>query len=578
MAAVQHDEPRPAERAGDEGEAQAGTAPPEVDFDTSPDRYRHWKLAVDGEVATLTLTVDEQGGLVPGYELKMNSYDLGVDIELHDAVQRLRFEHPEVKTVVMTGGLERMFCAGANIRMLAQSSHAWKVNFCKFTNETRNGIEDATEHSGQTWIAALNGSAAGGGYELALACDDIVLIDDGSSTVSLPEVPLLGVLPGTGGLTRVVDKRHVRKDRADLFATKSEGYRGDTAVEWGLVDATVPKREWDQEIGRRAAEAAAGSSREGERGVRLTPLDRRVEEESVSYPYVTATIDRAASRVDITVEGPSEAPPADADGVLEAGVDYWPLAVARALDDLVLRLRTNEPELGTWVFRTRGDPELVLAHDAQLRELADDWFVNEVSLFLKRLLKRLDVTSRSLIAVVEPGSCFAGLLLELALAADRQYMLEGVYEDVDPDATPATIVATSGNDGVFPMGNGLSRLASRFWGHDAELEAARELFDAPLDARAAEAAGLVTMALDDIDFEEELRIVLEERASLSPDALTGMEANHRFVGPETLETKIFGRLSAWQNWVFVRPNASGPEGALRRFGSGQRGSYDHKRV
>jgi benzoyl-CoA-dihydrodiol lyase len=574
MTAVQHEEHSQVETGVD----QPGTAPPEVDFDTHPDRYRHWTLAVDGEVATVTLTVDERAGLVPGYELKMNSYDLGVDIELYDAVQRLRFEHPQVKAVVMTGGLDRMFCAGANIRMLAQSSHAWKVNFCKFTNETRNGIEDATEASGQTWIAALNGTAAGGGYELALACDEIVLIDDGSSTVSLPEVPLLGVLPGTGGLTRVVDKRHVRKDRADLFATKSEGYRGDTAVQWGLVDATVPKSEWDSEIGRRAEEAAARSSRTGERGVPLTPLDRRVERDAIHYPFVTATLDRAARRVDIPVEGPAAPPPADAAGVLEQGVDYWPLAVTRALDDLVLRLRTNEQELGTWVFRTRGDTDLVLAHDAQLRELADDWLVNEVNLFIKRLLKRLDVTSRSLIAVIEPGSCFAGVLLELALAADRQYMLAGVYEDVDPDATPATVVLTEGNDGAFAMGNGLSRLASRFWGHDADLEAARELVGTPLDARAADAAGLLTLALDDIDFEEELRIVLEERASLSPDALTGMEANHRFVGPETLETKIFGRLSAWQNWIFIRPNASGPDGALRRFGSGQRGSYDYKRV
>jgi len=574
MTAVQHEEHSQVET----GVGQPGTAPPEVDFDTHPDRYRHWKVAVDGEVATVTLTVDEGAGLVPGYELKMNSYDLGVDIELYDAVQRLRFEHPQVKAVVMTGGLDRMFCAGANIRMLAQSSHAWKVNFCKFTNETRNGIEDATEASGQTWIAALNGTAAGGGYELALACEEIVLIDDGSSTVSLPEVPLLGVLPGTGGLTRVVDKRHVRKDRADLFATKSEGYRGDTAVQWGLVDATVPKREWDSEIGRRAEEAAARSSRTGERGVRLTPLDRRVEGDAIHYPFVTATLDRAARRVEITVEGPAAPPPTDAAGVLAQGVDYWPLAVTRALDDLVLRLRTNEPELGTWLFRTRGETDLVLAHDAQLRELADDWFVNEVNLFLKRLLKRLDVTSRSLIAVIEPGSCFGGVLLELALAADRQYMLDGVYEDVDPDATPATIVLTDGNDGAFPMGNGLSRLASRFWGHDADLKAARKLVGTPLDARAAEAAGLVTLAMDDIDFEEELRIVLEERASLSPDALTGMEANHRFVGPETLETKIFGRLSAWQNWIFIRPNASGPDGALRRFGSGQRGSYDYTRV
>ncbi|MGZ4426412.1 MAG: 2,3-epoxybenzoyl-CoA dihydrolase [Nocardioidaceae bacterium] len=553
-------------------------AVPVVDFDTAPDRYRHWRLEVDGEVATVTLTVDEDGGLVDGYALKMNSYDLGVDIELYDAVQRLRFEHPEVKAVVLTGGLEKMFCAGANIRMLAQSSHAWKVNFCKFTNETRNGIEDATEHSGQTWIAAVNGTAAGGGYELALACDQIVLVDDGASTVSLPEVPLLGVLPGTGGLTRVVDKRLVRKDRADLFATKSEGYRGGTAVEWGLVDATVPKRDWDEEIGRRAAEAAATSARPGGRGVALTPLERTEDGDTIRYPYVSARLDRAARRVDVTVHGPDDAPPADAAAVREQGAGYYPMAVTRALDDLVLRLRTNEPELGTWVLRTEGDAGRVLGYDAQLRDLAEDWFVNEVVHYYKRTLKRLDVTSRSLVAVVEPGSCFAGMLAELALAADRQYMLEGVYEDVDPDADPATLTLTPSNDGLFPMGNGLSRLQSRFWGHDQDLESARKLVGEPLDAVAADQAGLVTMALDDIDFEDELRIVLEERASLSPDALTGMEANHRFVGPETLETKIFGRLTAWQNWIFIRPNASGPDGALRRYGSGQRGAYDYKRV
>ncbi len=558
--------------------AASPAGPPKVDFDTAPDRYRHWTLEVDGEVATVTLAVDEDGGLVPGYQLKMNSYDLGVDIELYDAVQRLRFEHPEVKAVVMTGGLEKMFCAGANIRMLAQSTHAWKVNFCKFTNETRNGIEDATEASGQTWIAALNGTAAGGGYELALACDDIVLIDDGSSTVSLPEVPLLGVLPGTGGLTRVVDKRHVRRDRADLFATRSEGYRGATAVDWGLVDATVPRHGWGEEISRRAHEAATSSTRSGGRGVELTPLDRRESDEEISYPYVSARLDRDARRVDITVHGPAEQPPADADAVLAQGVEYWPLAVTRALDDLVLRLRTNESELGTWVFRTEGDTDLVLAYDEQLRALAGDWFVNEVDQYYKRTLKRLDVTSRSLVAVIEPGSCFAGILLELALAADRQYMLEGVYEDVDPDADPATVVLTASNDGAFPMGNGLSRLASRFYGHDEDLDAARGRLGEPLDAVAADRVGLVTMALDDIDFEEELRIVLEERASLSPDALTGMEANHRFVGPETTETKIFGRLTAWQNWIFNRPNASGPDGALRRYGTGQRGSYDYKRV
>ena len=547
-----------------------------VDFDTSPDRYRHWRLEVDGPVATVTLAVDEDGGLVEGYTLKANSYDLGVDIELYDAVQRLRFEHPEVKAVVMTGGLDRMFCAGANIRMLAQSSHAWKVNFCKFTNETRNAIEEA-HTSGQTWIAALNGTAAGGGYELALACDEIVLIDDGSSTVSLPEVPLLGVLPGTGGLTRVVDKRHVRKDRADLFATKSEGYRGSTAVDWGLVDATVPRKNWEESLAERARRAVEGSQRREGTGIELAPLARTEDGDTITYPHVRAVIDREHRRVDLIVAGPTEEPPAD---IHDQGADWYPLALARALDDLVLRLRTNEQELGTWVLRTEGDVDAVLAYDAQLSELdeAGDWLAHETSQYLKRTLKRLDVTSRSLFAVIEPGSCFAGFLAELALAADRQYMLEGVYEDVQPDADPAVLVLTASNDGRFPMGNGLSRLESRFWGHDDDLEAARKQLDERLDARGAEEAGLVTMALDDIDFEDELRIVLEERASLSPDALTGMEANHRFVGPETLETKIFGRLTAWQNWIFIRPNASGPDGALSRYGSGQRGSYDQRRV
>ncbi len=561
--------------------AEGGAAPatvPVVEFDTRPDRYRHWKLDVDGDVATLTLEVDEEGGLVDGYDLKANSYDLGVDIELYDAVQRLRFEHPDVKAVVMTGGLEKMFCAGANIRMLAQSSHAWKVNFCKFTNETRNAIEDAKQSSGQTWIAALNGTAAGGGYELALACDEIVLIDDGSSTVSLPEVPLLGVLPGTGGLTRVVDKRHVRKDRADLFATRSEGYRGDTAVDWGLIDATVPRKSWDDHISRRARTAADASERPGGEGVELSKLERNEDGDTITYPYVSATIARKERRVDITVSGPTDEPPADADGAREQGVDFYPLAVARALDDLILRLRTNQQDLGTWVFRTSGDVDRLLAYDARLGEWSDDWFVHETLQYLKRTFERLDVTSRSLVSVIEPGSCFAGFLVELALASDRQYMLEGVYEDVDPDADPAVIVLTESNNGPFPMGNGLSRLESRFWGHDDDLEAARKQLGEELDATAADGAGLVTMALDDIDFEEEIRIVLEERASLSPDALTGMEANHRFVGPETMETKIFGRLTAWQNWIFIRPNASGPDGALRRYGSGQRGSYDYKRV
>jgi benzoyl-CoA-dihydrodiol lyase len=466
-----------------------------------------------------------------------------------------------------------MFCAGANIRMLAQSSHAWKVNFCKFTNETRNGMEDATEHSGQTYLAALNGAAAGGGYELALACAEIVLVDDGSSAVSLPEVPLLGVLPGTGGLTRVVDKRLVRRDRADVFATKTEGVRGATAVEWGLVDEAVPRGRFDERVAARAADAVARSSRpDGVAGVPLTPLRREETAEAITYPHVRATLDRTARRVDIVIAGPGDAPPADP---VTQGVDYWPLAVTRALDDLILRLRTNEPQLGTWVFRTRGDLGTVLAHDAALGGGAD-WFPNEVRQYWKRTLKRLDVTSRSLVAVVDPGSCFAGLLAELLWSADRQYMLDGVFEDVDPDAEPAEIVVTESNLGTYPMGNGLSRLGSRFWGHPELL--AGVPVGARLDARNAEELGLVTMALDDIDFDDELRIALEERASLSPDALTGMEASNRFVGPETVETKVFGRLTAWQNWIFVRPNASGPAGALRRFGSGQRADFDPKRV
>ena len=561
---------------GHPSEAPARTR---VDFDTAPDRYRHWRLSVDGAVATMTLQVDEQGGLVPGYELKMNSYDLGVDIELYDAAQRLRFEHPTVKAVVVTGGLDRMFCAGANIKMLAQSSHAWKVNFCKFTNETRNGIEDASATSGQTWIAALNGTAAGGGYEMALACTEIVLVDDGSSAVSLPEVPLLGVLPGTGGLTRVVDKRLVRKDRADVFATRNEGIRGETAVKWGLVDESVPLSRFAEAVSVRAAAAVARSTRPDEAtGVHLRPLDRRESEDGLDYSTVSARFDRDGRRVDITVRGPSQPPPADAAGVLAQGVDYWPLALARELDDLVLRLRANELELGTWVWRTEGDADVVLAHDAQLGELADDWFVNEVTQYLKRTLKRLDVTSRSLFALVEPGSCFVGTLLELALACDRQYMLDGVFEDVDADAAPAVLQVGAANLGRYPMGNGLSRLESRFYGRADALAAVQDRVGEALDAAGADEAGLVTATPDDLDWDDELRLALEERAALSPDALTGMEANHRFVGPETVETKVFGRLTAWQNWIFIRPNASGPDGALRRFGSGTRAAFDTSRV
>jgi benzoyl-CoA-dihydrodiol lyase len=456
------------------------------------------------------------------------------------------------------------------------------VNFCKFTNETRNGIEDASAVSGQTYIAALNGTAAGGGYELALACEHIVLVDDGSSAVSLPEVPLLGVLPGTGGLTRVVDKRHVRKDRADVFATKTEGARGRTAVDWGLVDESVPRGQFAEAVRTRAEEAAAHSTREGGRGVTLSPLQREETDDRITYRHVEARLDRAARRVDLLVTGPDQDPPADAAGVLDEGVAYYPMALARELDELILHLRTNELQLGTWVIRTRGDARRLLAYDAQLDELAGDWFVNEVTHFLKRTFKRLDVTSRSLIAVIEPGSCFAGTLLELALACDRQYMLDGIPEDpipgIDAADGPAALTVGPANLGRYPMGNGLSRLESRFYGHDDDLAAAAASAGEPLDAAAAMDLGLVTVAPDDLDWEDELRIALEERASLSPDALTGLEANHRFVGPETVETKIFGRLTAWQNWIFLRPNASGPDGALRRFGSGTRASFDTARV
>ena len=555
-----------------------------VEFQVSPDRYRHWRVSYDGPVATLVMDVDEQGGLVPGYELKLNSYDLGVDIELYDAVQRLRFEHPEVRTVVITSAKPKIFCAGANIRMLAASPHGWKVNFCKFTNETRNGIEDATAHSGQTYLAAVNGTASGGGYELALACEHIMLVDDRSSAVSLPELPLLGVLPGTGGLTRVSDKRHVRRDLADYFSTRPEGVGGKKAVQWRLVDEAVPRPRWDETVAERAAELAGRSGRpEGAAGVALTPLGKTRDDGAISYEHVSARLDRDAGSVDITVKGPQAAPPGDMAEATRQGADFWPLAVTRELDDLILDLRTNEPELGTWVFRTEGNPAAVLAYDDLLLANTGDWFANEVLHYLKRTLRRLDVTSRSLIAVIEPGSCFAGSLLELALAADRSFQLAGVFQAVDPntgapDAEPATITLGDINAGPLTMSNGLTRLQTRFWGDEAGYEAAGKRLGAALEAEDAADLGLITFAPDDIDWDEEIRIATEERASFSPDALTGLEANYRFAGPETMETKIFGRLSAWQNWIFNRPNASGPDGALRRFGTGQRAVFDRKRV
>ena len=555
-----------------------------VEFRVSPDHYRHWRVLYDGRVATLVMDVDEQGGLVPGYELKLNSYDLGVDIELYDAVQRLRFEHPEVRTVVITSGKPKIFCAGANIRMLAASAHGWKVNFCKFTNETRNGIEDASASSGQTYLAAVNGTASGGGYELALACEHIMLVDDRSSAVSLPELPLLGVLPGTGGLTRVSDKRHVRRDLADYFSTRPEGVGGKKAVQWRLVDEAVPRPRWDETVAERAAELAGRSGRpEDAAGVALTPLGKTRDDDAISYRYVSARLDRDAGSVEITVKGPQADPPGDMTEATGQGAGFWPLAVTRELDDLILDLRTNESELGTWVFRTEGDPAAVLAYDEFLLANTGDWFANEVLHYLKRTLRRLDVTSRSLMAVIEPGSCFAGSLLELALAADRSFQLAGVFQAVDPntgdpDAEPATITLGDINVGPLTMSNGLTRLQTRFWGDEAGYEAAGKRLGAAVEAEDAADLGLVTFAPDDIDWDEEIRIATEERASFSPDALTGLEANYRFTGPETMETKIFGRLSAWQNWIFNRPNASGPDGALRRFGTGQRAVFDRKRV
>jgi benzoyl-CoA-dihydrodiol lyase len=551
----------------------------EVSFDTSPERYRHWRLSVDGEVATLTLDVAEDGGIVPGYELKMNSYDLGVDIELHDAVQRIRFEHPEAKVLVVTSAKERMFCAGANIKMLAASPHSWKVNFCKFTNETRNGIEDASARSGLRSIAAVNGTAAGGGYELALACDEIVLVDDNSSAVSLPEVPLLGVLPGTGGLTRVVDKRGVRRDLADIFATTAEGIRGERAVQWRLVDASVKARDLEAEVSRRAAEAAAASTRPGAgaTGVALTPLSREVDGDTTRYRHVRVVLDRDSGTATITVLGP-ESVPADLAELEGQGDAAWLLAATRELDDAILRLRTNELAVGTWLLRTEGDGATVAAYDEFLLANRDHWLVNETIGFYRRTVKRLDTTSRSLFALIEPGSCFAGSLAEIALAADRQYMLEGQFEDDEEPGPPAAIRLDEFNTGLLPMSNALSRLQVRFLGSDAELAAAEAAVGRDLLAAEAAELGLVTSTPDDIDWEDEVRLAVEERASFSPDALTGMEANLRFAGQETPETKVFGRLTAWQNWIFQRPNAAGPEGALRRYGTGKRADYDRKRV
>jgi len=548
-----------------------------VDFRTDPSRYRHWKPTIDGRVATIAMDVSEDGGLKPGYDLKLNSYDLGVDIELYDVVQRLRFEHPEVGAVILRSAKERVFCAGANIRMLSQSSHAFKVNFCKFTNETRNAIEEATAESHQTWLTAVNGPCAGGGYELALATERIVMADDGNTSVALPEVPLLAVLPGTGGLTRIVDKRHVRRDRADVFCTLEEGVKGQRAVDWGLVDEVVPRSKLEETVRQRATELAARSDRPADaRGIALTPLERTLERDRIAYAHVTCTLDRARGVAEITVAGPATPPPVDARALRVLGCEFWPLALARELDDLILHLRTNEPEIGLWVFRTTGNAEVVEAYDRGLAEQQGDWLAREIRLFLKRTFKRLDVSSRTIFALIEPGSCFAGTLLELALAADRSYMLAGRRQG--DDRPPAALRVTAMNFGAYPMANGLTRLGSRFLADPGRVDDLKGRLGQELDAAAADEAGLVTFIPDDIDWDDEVRIAIEERAAFSPDALTGMEASLRFAGPETIETKIFARLSAWQNWVFQRPNAVGPKGALHVYGTGQRSEFDRRRV
>ena len=535
-----------------------------IDFRTHPERYRHWRLAVDGHIATLTLDVAEDGGLAPGYQLKLNSYDLGVDIELYDAMQRLRFEHPQVRAVVVASGKERVFCAGANIPMLAQSSHHHKVNFCEFTNETRNAIEEAGTRAGQAWIAAINGTAAGGGYELALATDWIVMADDGSTAVSLPEVPLLAVLPGTGGLTRLVDKRKVRRDHADVFCTLEEGIRGRRAVDWRLVDEVVPRSRLMEAAQARAREFAGRSGRAGT-GIPLPPVERRAEGDDIHYTHVSATLDRFAGTVTITVRAPVTAPRR------EDGAAFWPLAMARELDDLILHLRFNETTLGTWLLRTEGDAALVEAADAVLLAAPDDWFQRETMLYLARVLKRLDVTARSLFAVIDAGSCFTGTLLELALACDRSYMLDG------GDGAPM-IRLTPVNFGPLPMPNGLTRLESRFLATPEHVGALGKRIGENLGGADALDLGLVTFAPDDIDWDDEIRVAVEERAGFSPDALTGMEASLRFAGPETVESKIFARLSAWQNWIFQRPNAAGEAGALKLYGTGRRAEFDPTRA
>ncbi len=548
---------------------------PRVDYQTDPSRYRHWKLQFDGPIATLTADFDENGGLRPGYKLKLNSYDLGVDIELNDAINRVRFEHPEVRTVVVTSAKDRVFCSGANIFMLGVSSHAWKVNFCKFTNETRNGLEDSSQHSGLKFLAAVNGSCAGGGYELALACDEIILIDDRSSAVSLPEVPLLGVLPGTGGLTRVTDKRHVRHDLADIFCTTTEGVRGQKARDWRLVDDIAKPAQFVAKVSQRARELAARSDRPADgKGVALTPLQRTIEADALRYGHVTVEIDRAKRTATFMLKAPSGPQPADIAAVEAAGASWYPLAMVRELEDAILSMRTNELDIGVWLLKTEGDRDAVLAMDTTLMAHKDHWLVRETVGYLRRTLSRLDVSSRSLFALIEPGSCFAGTFLELALACDRSYML--ALPD-DAARTPQIVVSET-NFGLYPMATGQSRLQRRFYDEQPALEAVRAKAGQPLDADAAMAVGLVTSNPDDIDWADETRIAVEERVAMSPDALTGMEANLRFNGPENMFTRVFGRLTAWQNWIFQRPNAVGEKGALKVYGKGDKAAFDWNRV
>jgi benzoyl-CoA-dihydrodiol lyase len=550
-------------------------SPDPVDYQTAPEKYRHWKLAFDGPVATLIADFDEDGGLRPGYKLKLNSYDLGVDIELNDAVNRIRFEHPEVRTVVITSGRDRVFSSGANIYMLGVSSHSWKVNFCKFTNETRNGLEDSSKSSGLKFLAAVNGSCAGGGYELALACDEILLIDDRSSAVSLPEVPLLGVLPGTGGLTRLTDKRHVRHDLADVFCTTSEGVRGQKAVDWRLVDAIAKPGAFAEAVRERALMLAARSDRpEGANGVALTALDRTIEADVLRYSHVSVAIDRAERTATFVVKGPAGDQPRDIAAIEAAGASWYPLKLARELEDAILFMRSNELDIGVWLIKTEGDPAAALAVDATLEALKDNWFVRETIGYLRRTFSRLDVTSRSLFALIEEGSCFAGTLFELALACDRIYHLA-----LPDEAARAPKIGLGGaNFGDYPMASGQTRLGRRFYDEKAALEAAKAKTGALLDAAEAQRLGLVTSAPDDIDWADEVRLAVEERVSLSPDALTAMEANLRFDGPETLATRVFGRLTAWQNWVFQRPNAVGEKGALKVYGKGEKAAFDWNRV